>query len=47
MQAITGLHNDLFYKQEKERMGRLRRLRMSAEIEARFEQIAQLGKLSH
>ena len=44
MQAITGLHNDLAYKQEEERMRRLRRyLRISAEIEARFEeQIAQL-----
>ena len=44
MQAITGLHNDLAHKQEEERMRRLRRyLRISAEIEARFEeQIAQL-----
>ena len=44
MQSITGLHNHLAQTQEEERMRRLRRyLRMSAEIEARFEdQIAQL-----
>ena len=44
MQSITGLHNHLAQTQEEERMRRLRRyLRMSAEIEARFEdKIAQL-----
>jgi len=44
MQSITGLHNHFAHQQEEERMRRLRRyLRMSAEIEARFEdQIAQL-----
>ena len=44
MQAITGLHNHFAHQPEEERMRCLRRyLRISAEIEARFEdQIAQL-----
>ena len=44
MQATAGLHNHLANEQEEERMRRMRRyLRMSAQIEARFEdQIAQL-----